>query len=60
LKLSGDVGGRNLIKAHSENIKRVEILDRAVIEDVDSEEDYLRIQSYFDLFQNREKENKNE
>jgi len=47
LKLSGDVGGRGLIKAHLEDIKRVEMLDRAVIEDIDSEEDYLRIQSYF-------------
>lgn len=47
LKLSGDVGGRDLIKAHLEDIKRVEMLDRAVIEDIDSEEDYLRIQSYF-------------
>ena len=57
LELSGDVGGRGLVKAHPKKIKRVEILDKAVIEDIDSEEDYLKIQSYFNLLQNREEEN---
>jgi molybdenum cofactor cytidylyltransferase len=47
MKLSGDVGGRSLLKANPENIKRVKISDRAVIEDINSEEDYFRIQSYF-------------
>jgi molybdenum cofactor cytidylyltransferase len=47
LELSGDVGGRSLLKANPENIKRVKISDRAVIEDINSEEDYFRIQSYF-------------
>jgi len=53
LKLSGDVGGKGLIKTHPEHIKRVEILDRAIIEDIDSEEDYLRIQSYFNHHKER-------
>lgn len=56
LKLSGDVGGKVVVKTHPEKIKKVEILDRAVIEDIDSEEDYLRIKSYFKLFQNKEEE----
>jgi molybdenum cofactor cytidylyltransferase len=47
LELSGDVGGRSLLKANPENIKRVKTSDRAVIEDINSEEDYFRIQSYF-------------
>jgi molybdenum cofactor cytidylyltransferase len=47
LELSGDVGGRSLLKANPENIKKVKISDRAVIEDINSEEDYFRIQSYF-------------
>ena len=61
LKLSGDIGGRNLIKAHLENIKRVEILDKAVVEDIDSEEDYLNIKSYFNQHkEDIKEENKNE
>jgi len=57
LRLYGDVGGRVVIKTYPEKIKKVEILNRAIIEDIDSEEDYLRIQSYFKLLQNKEEKN---
>jgi len=40
----GDVGGRVLIKAHPEKIKRVNISDRAILFDIDQEKDYLKAQ----------------
>lgn len=57
LRLYGDVGGRVVVKTYPEKIKKVEILNRAIIEDIDSEEDYLRIKSYFKLLQNKEEKN---
>jgi molybdenum cofactor cytidylyltransferase len=56
MKLSGDVGGRALIKAHPEKIKRINISDEAILFDIDEEKDYLKIQTYLKLLQNR-KEN---
>lgn len=47
LKLSGDVGGRVLIKAHPERIKRVKIPDESIFLDIDREEDYQKIKSIF-------------
>jgi len=47
MKLSGDVGGRVLIKAHSERIKRVKIPDESIFLDIDREEDYEKIKSIF-------------
>lgn len=47
MKLSGDVGGRVLIKAHPERIKRVKIPDESIFIDIDREEDYLKIKSIF-------------
>lgn len=47
MKLSGDVGGRVLIKAHPERIKRVKIPDESIFLDIDQEEDYEKIKSIF-------------
>lgn len=47
MKLSGDVGGRVLIKAHPERIKRVKISDKFIFLDIDREEDYEKIKSIF-------------
>lgn len=47
LELSGDVGGRVLIKAHPERIKRVKIPDESIFLDIDREEDYQKIKSIF-------------
>lgn len=47
MKLSGDVGGRVLIKAHPERIKRIKIPDESIFIDIDREEDYLKIKSIF-------------
>ena len=47
MKLSGDVGGRVLIKAHPERIKKVEIPDESIFLDIDREEDYQKIKSIF-------------
>jgi molybdenum cofactor cytidylyltransferase len=47
MKLSGDVGGRVLVKAHPERIKRVKIPDESIFIDIDQEEDYQKIKSIF-------------
>ena len=47
MKLSGDVGGRVLVKAHPERIKRVKIPDESIFLDIDREEDYQKIKSIF-------------
>ncbi|MEA1940046.1 MAG: nucleotidyltransferase family protein [Candidatus Caldatribacteriota bacterium] len=58
MTISGDVGGRVLIKSYPEKVKRVNILDEAILFDIDNEDDYLRAKTYLKLLQNR-KENKN-
>jgi molybdenum cofactor cytidylyltransferase len=47
MKLAGDVGGRVLVKAHPERIKRVKIPDESIFIDIDQEEDYQKIKSIF-------------
>lgn len=47
MKLSGDVGGRVLIKAHPERIKKVKMPDESIFLDIDREEDYQKIKSIF-------------
>jgi molybdenum cofactor cytidylyltransferase len=44
MAVTGDVGGRVLIKAHPEKINRVNISDRAILFDIDQEKDYLKAQ----------------
>jgi len=56
MAVTGDVGGRVLIKAHPEKIKRINISDKAILFDIDEEKDYLKVQTYLKLLQNR-KEN---
>ena len=48
--LTGDIGGRVLIKAHPENIKRVKLSNESVLLDVDREEDYEKIKNIFNSF----------
>jgi len=55
MKLSGDVGGRVLIKAHPERIKRVKIPDESILLDIDREEDYEKIKSIFSSIYKRER-----
>lgn len=47
MKLSGDMGGRVLIKAHPERIKRFKIPNESILLDIDREEDYEKIKSIF-------------
>ena len=56
MAITGDVGGRVLIKAHPEKVKRVNISDETILFDIDQEKDYLKAQMYLKLLQNR-KEN---
>jgi len=51
--VTGDVGGRVLIKAHPEKVKRVNISDETILFDIDQEKDYLKAQTYLKLLQNR-------
>jgi len=50
MAVTGDVGGRVLIKAHPEKVKKVKILDEAVILDIDNSEDYLKAKKRFNHF----------
>jgi len=55
MKLSGDVGGRVLIKDHPEKIKRFKISGESILLDIDREEDYEKIKSIFDSLHKRGK-----
>jgi molybdenum cofactor cytidylyltransferase len=55
MKLSGDVGGRVLIKAHPERIKRFKISDESILLDIDREEDYEKIKGIFNSLHERGK-----
>ncbi len=46
MKVSGDVGGRILIKAHPDKVKRINISNPAILWDIDEEKDYLEVQTY--------------
>ena len=49
MAVTGDVGGRVLIKAHPEKVKRVNISDETILFDIDQEKDYLKAQMYLKL-----------
>jgi len=55
MKLSGDVGGRVLIKAHPERIKRFKISDESILLDIDREEDYEKVKNIFNSLHKRGK-----
>ena len=55
MMLSGDVGGRVLIKAHPERVKRFKISDESILLDIDREEDYEKIKSIFNSLHKRGK-----
>ncbi len=55
IKLSGDMGGRVLIKAHPERIKRFKISNESILLDIDREEDYEKMKSIFDSLHKRGK-----
>lgn len=46
MKISGDVGGRVLIRLYPDKIKKVEISDNTILFDIDSEEDYRKAISH--------------
>ena len=53
MKLSGDMGGRVLIKTHPERIKRFKISDESILLDIDREEDYEKIKGIFNSLHKR-------
>ena len=55
MTVTGDVGGRVLIKAHPEKIKRVNISDETILLDIDREEDYEKMKNIFDSLHKRGK-----
>ncbi len=55
MKLSGDVGGKVLIKAYPERIKKLKMSDESILLDIDREEDYERIKNIFDFLQKKGK-----
>jgi len=55
MMLSGDTGGRELIKAHPEKVKRFKIPDESILLDIDREEDYEKMKNIFDSLHKRGK-----
>jgi len=55
MKLSGDVGGRVLIMAHPERVKRFKISEEHILLDIDREEEYEKMKSIFDSLHKRGK-----
>jgi len=55
MKLSGDVGGKVIIKAHPERVKRFKISDKSILLDIDREEDYEKMKNIFDSLHKRGK-----
>ena len=53
--LTGDIGGRVLIKTHPERIKKVKISDESILLDIDREEDYEKIKGIFNSLHKRGK-----
>ena len=47
MAVTGDVGGRVLIKAYPEKVKRVKLSNESILLDIDREEDYKKIKSIF-------------
>ena len=44
LALRGDVGGREIVKNHPEDVLEVEVASRGIVMDIDAPEDYKKIQ----------------
>ena len=44
LRLSGDTGGREIIQAHPQQVRRVSVSDGAILEDIDTRADLQRLQ----------------
>jgi len=55
MAVTGDVGGRVLIKAHPERVKRFKISGESIFLDIDREEDYEKMKSIFDSLHKRGK-----
>ena len=55
MTVTGDVGGRVLIKAHPEKVKKVNISDETILLDIDREEDYEKMKNIFDSLRKRGK-----
>lgn len=53
MALTGDIGGRVLIKAHPEKVKRVKLSNESILLDIDREEDYEKIKSIFSSLHKR-------
>jgi len=51
--LTGDIGGRVLIKTHPERIKKVKIPDESILLDIDREKDYEKIKGIFSSLHKR-------
>ena len=46
-EITGDVGGRLIIKANPDRVKRIDFSSIAVIFDIDKEEDYIKARAWF-------------
>ncbi len=49
MQVSGDLGGRVLIKKYPAKVRRVDISDYAVLFDIDREEDYIKARRHLEI-----------
>lgn len=52
--ISGDTGGRVLIKKYPEKVRIIEMSDNTILFDIDKEEDYIKAKAYLKILENRE------
>jgi molybdenum cofactor cytidylyltransferase len=49
MKITGDMGGRLLIRAYPDKVKKVAMKDNAILFDIDKEEDYIKAKTYLKI-----------
>jgi len=54
MRISGDTGGRVLIKRYPEKVRKIEMSDNTILFDIDKEEDYIKAKAYLKILENRE------
>lgn len=52
MKISGDIGGRDIIKDNPKKVRKIEISDDAILVDIDKEEDYIKAKTYLKFRKN--------
>ena len=54
MRISGDIGGRVIIKKYPEKVTKIEMSDNTILFDIDKKEDYTKAKDYLKILENRE------